>query len=55
LLNKRKVQLTPESLYDHLRRHRIKGVLNDNRGNPGAAGSFKKMIGWGRTMHVVGM
>ena len=55
LLNKRKVRLTPQSLYDHLRRHRIKGVLNADPGNPGTAGSFKRMIGWNRTMHVVGM
>ena len=56
LLNEKKVRLTPQSLYDHLQRHRIKGVLNAHPGNPGAAGDdFKKMIGWNRTMHVVGM
>jgi hypothetical protein len=55
LLNKRKVRLTPQSLYDHLLRHKIAGVLNAGPGNPGAAGSFKKMIGWNRTMHVAEM
>ena len=55
LLNKRKVRLTPQSLYDHLRQHKIKSVLNADPGNPRAATPFKKMIGWNRTMHVVGM
>jgi hypothetical protein len=55
LLNRRKVRLTPESLYDHLQRHSIKGVLNAGPGNPGTAVPFKRMIGWNRTMHVVAM
>ena len=53
LVNKRKVRLTPKSLNEHLRGHRIAGVLNAHAGNPGsAANAFKKRIGWENPMHV---
>ena len=53
LLNKRKIRLTPQSLYEHLQRHTINGVLNAQPGNPGIAGRFKSMIGWNSIMHIV--
>lgn len=54
LINRKKVKLTPASLNGHLKDHKIAGMLNASRGNPGpAVPKFKSMIGWGHTMHVV--
>jgi hypothetical protein len=53
LLNTKKVRLTPKTLNDHLRRHRIAGVLNRGFGQPPkGASAFRRMIGWNRAMHV---
>jgi hypothetical protein len=53
LLNSRKVRLTPKSLNNHLREHRIAGVLTKQAGKPPKGVSdFQKMIGWNRPMHV---
>ncbi len=53
LLNRRNVRLTPKRLYEHLQKHRIKGMLGSRAGKPPkGTPSFRKMIGWTRAMHV---
>lgn len=53
LLNTKKVRLSPKSLNEHLRQHRIAGVLTPRVGKPlKGASDLRKMIGWSRSMHV---